>query len=112
MDIEFTAGTNPGKTVEGAAQRGLALAAEYVLQQANQAVPIEEGTLQRSGRASVDDDGLRAAVSYDTPYAVAVHEDLTARHDEGRTAKWLEQAMNDSADQVGQIIAQAIRGEL
>lgn len=99
------------RTKKGAA-RGLALAGEHVLGEANKRVPIEEGTLTRSGAASVDEKKLRGAVSYDTPYAVRQHEDLGLKHDEGREPKYLENAFNAEADAVGEIIAQAIRGEL
>lgn len=112
MEVEFRTKVDAIAVVNDAARRGLALAAEYVLEQANRTVPHEEGTLQRSGRASVADDELRAAVSYDTPYAVPVHENLRAAHDAGRRAKWLELTMQEQADAVRQIVADAIRGVL
>lgn len=108
----FTAGEPVDERVRGAAARGLLLAAEAVLTEATDTVPIEEGTLQRSGRASVDPQNLRGLVSYDTPYAVRVHEDMTARHDPGRRAKWLEAAMAENTDMIRQIIADSIRGAL
>lgn len=52
---------------EGAAN-GLTLAAEHLLQVSREVVPLEEGTLSRSGVADVDRGDLRAAVSYDGPY--------------------------------------------
>lgn len=94
------------------AARGLALAAEHVLQVSRTRVPIEEGTLERSGVASVDEAALRGAVSYDTPYAVRQHEDLTLRHDDGREAKYLEGALADEADTVAEIVAAEIRRSL
>ncbi|GHH67620.1 hypothetical protein GCM10017673_14920 [Streptosporangium violaceochromogenes] len=51
-----------------AAARGLQKGMEHVLQASRELVPLEEGTLARSGVASVDEGGLRGAVSYDTPY--------------------------------------------
>ena len=102
--------------ITGAASRinagtltGLELAAEFVLQLANTRVPVEEGTLERSGRATVDYSQLRAAVSYDTVYAVPQHEHLDWRHSDGRQAKYLESAINDSAVQVRDIVAAQIR---
>lgn len=92
------------------AAAGLELAAEYVLQVSNDHVPIEEGTLERSGTVTVDPVNLRAAIAYDTPYAVAQHEDLDAQHDPGRTAKYLENAMNSERKTVREIIADAMRG--
>lgn len=94
-----------------AAARGLALAAEHVLGEARKTVPIEEGTLERSGATSLDPENLKAAVSFDTPYSVRQHEDMTARHDPGRTAKYLENAINTEREAVKEIIARTIRGE-
>ena len=94
-----------------AAVKGLEDAAEHVLGVSNQRVPIEEATLERSGRASVDASTLQAAVSYDTPYAVVQHEDMTLQHDPGRSAKFLETALNQEAGAVQQIIADRIRRE-
>lgn len=92
-----------------AAVRGLALGAEHILGEARKQVPHEEGTLERSGVASVDEGRLEAAVSFDTPYAVRQHEDMTAQHDDGRKAKYLEDPFNDEADTVRDIIAAQLR---
>lgn len=94
------------------AARGLGLAAEHILQVSNRRVPIEEGTLERSGVASVDEAKLRGAVSYDTPYAVKQHEDMTLAHDAGRTAKYLENALDSERRKVGEIVAKEVRREL
>lgn len=71
--------------------------AEYVLGESIQQVPHEEGDLQSSGKVSVDEGSSRVAVSYDTPYAVRQHEDMTYRHDAGRKAKYLEDPLNAAA---------------
>lgn len=112
MEIEFRAGADPGKTMADAARVGLLRAAEFALEQANRTVPHEEGTLQRSGKAVSDGQALRAAVSYDTPYAVAQHENVTYRHNKGRRAKWLELTMREQQEKIAGIIAATIRGEL
>lgn len=85
----------------------LALGTEHLLSEANKQVPHDEGTLERSGRAS--NDGKRGAVSYDTPYAVRQHEDLSLHHDGKGQAKWLELTMGQEATTVGQIIATRLR---
>lgn len=64
--------------------------AEYVLGESIRQVPLEEGDLQSSGKVSVDEGRSMAAVSYDTPYAIRQHEDLSYKHDAGRKAKYLE----------------------
>lgn len=98
--------------IEDGAAKGLHLAAEHVLGEATKTVPIEEGTLQRSGATDVDPANLQASVYYDTPYAARQHEEMDYHHDSGRTAKWLENAFNAEAGTVGVIIAKTIRGEL
>ena len=94
------------------AVRGLQLGTEHLLQVSRTQVPIEEATLERSGVASVDPGTLTGAVSYDTPYAVRQHEDLTLRHDDGRKAKYLEDPMKDEAAQIRELIAAQIRRSL
>lgn len=95
-----------------AAADGLSDGAEHVLQLSRRRVPIEEGTLERSGRASVDDSQLLAAVSYDTAYAVRQHEDMSLRHDDGRQAKYLESALNEARAEVIALVQQRIKGVL
>lgn len=92
------------------AERGVALAVEHLLGAARQRVPIEEGTLERSGVASTE--GLTGAVSFDTVYAVRQHEELTWRHDPGRTAKYLENPANEERDQMLDLIAAQVRRAL
>ncbi len=81
--------------IRAAAIRGVQLGAEHLLEVARQRVPIEEGTLERSGVVSVDEDAITAAISFDTPYAVRQHEELTYQHDSGRTAKYLERPLHE-----------------
>ncbi|KOX33090.1 hypothetical protein ADL06_10070 [Streptomyces sp. NRRL F-6491] len=98
--------------IREAAARGLLLGAEHVLAASRQRVPIAEGTLERSGATSVDEQQMTAAVSYDTPYARRVHEDMTARHAPGRTAKFLEGVLPETAGEVQALIAAQIRRAL
>lgn len=105
--VKLNTGRIKRKTRDGAG-RGLYLAAEHGLAEAKRRVPIEEGTLERSGTASVDEAEMKAAVSFDTPYAVVQHEDLTMRHDDGRQAKYLENALNDNREEFLRIFAQQL----
>lgn len=91
------------------AARGLLAAAEHLLGESRKVVPIEEATLERSGHAEVDDSALVARVSYDTPYAVRQHEDLTLGHDPGRQAKYLEEPADREGKVIGEIVAREIR---
>lgn len=91
---------------------GLTNGAEYLLGEARAIVPIEESTLERSGVATVDRSSMTAAVSFDTPYAVRQHEELTWQHDEGRQAKYLEQPAVTEAATIHAIIAAEVRRAL
>ncbi|UNZ18872.1 hypothetical protein [Streptomyces sp. 891-h] len=99
------------RTRAGAA-RGVRLAVEHLLQVSRARVPIEEGTLERSGTATVDEQELTGAVAYDTPYAVRQHEEMNYRHDAGRGPKYLEQPLNEEAAAMQQIIAAQVRRAL
>jgi hypothetical protein len=99
-----------------AARRGLALAMEHLLGVATERVPIEEGTLMRSGQSGVDDAELLGIVTFSAynardgyDYAVRQHEDLTLRHAPGRTAKYLEGPLLEEADTMARIVAEAVR---
>jgi hypothetical protein len=96
---------------EGGIQ-GLKLASEHLLEAANRTVPIEEGTLERSGATALDEATLKAAVSYDTVYAIYQHEHLDFRHAPGRRAKWLELAFYEEADTMQRLVSTAIRRAL
>lgn len=76
------------------AARGLHLALEHLLSESNKIVPLDEGTLLRSGTVSMEDSQLLGAVAYNTPYAVRQHEEVDWRHAPGRQAKYLETAVN------------------
>ena len=97
------------RELRAAAARGLLLAAEHVLTEAQEVVPLDEGYLQSTGTASVDEGTLTAAVSFDGPYAVRQHEELDWRHAPGRQAKYLEQPLNANRGPVQRIIAAQVR---
>lgn len=100
--------SDPSGVIAAAILDGLKLGGEHVLKLARDRVPIETGTLERSGMAS-DDGKDTVAVSFDTPYAVRQHEDLTARHDAGREAKYLETAVADGRQDVAALVAARVR---
>lgn len=105
-------GRQVSANVRAAGIRGLRLAAEHVLEEANRTVPLEEGTLMRSGTVSVDERQGVAAISYDTPYAIRQHEDTTLRHDPGRRAKWLQLTLQERARAIRDYIAGEIKKAL
>lgn len=94
-----------------AAAHGIELGLEHVLAESKKLVPLEEGTLERSGKVTVDAARLEGAVSYDTVYARRQHEELTWKHAPGRQAKYLEQPAHTEAEKVVEIVAATIRRE-
>ncbi|WKU03753.1 hypothetical protein [Micromonospora sp. HUAS LYJ1] len=96
----------------GASFDGTLLAGEHLLQMSSGLAPHEEGDLERSGEVSSDPGTGAVAVSYDRPYAVKQHEDMTLRHDEGRQAKYLEEPMDTERDTMLALIARATRKPL
>lgn len=91
------------------AARGLQLALEHILAESNAIIPLEEGTLMRSGQTSIDEANLTGTVSYGTPYAVRQHEELTWRHAPGRQAKYLETAVNTSRQECLRVMQGELR---
>ncbi|MEV4245229.1 hypothetical protein AB0J63_17660 [Streptosporangium canum] len=100
------------KGVHEAAADGLQKWMEHNLQAARDEVPHEEGTLERSGVASVDRAQLKGAVSFDTPYSVIQHERLDFKHDDGRKAKYLEDPWDREAATGLELVAAEMRRAL
>lgn len=98
---------------EKQARQGLAAAGKLVLAESNAHVPHEDGDFERTGRVTVDDGRLVAAVSYkDVAFkdqAVVLHEDDELTHDAGRTAHFLERAFAKSAPQVAAVLGDRVR---
>lgn len=84
--------------------------AELVLAKSNEIVPYNEGVLQASGHVDVDTRARIATISYDTPYAVRLHENPQYTFQHGRRGKWLEQTLKIYAKQIGEIFARTFQG--
>lgn len=99
--------------VKQAAAEGLGVGGELILSASNEQVPHEDGDLSRTGAVAVDEEALKAAISYrDVAYtgqASDQHENMTYRHDEGRNAKFLENALNANREAALAAVAASIR---
>lgn len=84
-----------------AARRG----ADLLRDEAVQRTPLETGTLRNSAKVTSADG--EAAVSYNTPYAVKQHEELSYAHQDGQ-AKYLETAMADNRKAIGEVIRESM----
>ena len=85
-----------------AGMQALSEGGELVLTESQEEVPHATGTLQRSGTVTKVPSEFAVYISYNTPYAVRQHEDLSLRHPDprnpistpGRKAKYLEDPFN------------------
>ena len=73
-------------------------------------VPHDQGILQASGSASVEESGdeVWAEVGYHTPYALRLHEHPEYKFQKGRKGKYLEDPLKVNLRTWGDYIATAI----
>jgi len=102
-------GDEVSQAVQTAVIRGLKIGAEHILQESRTLVPLDEGTLERSGTVVMDESELEALILYDTPYAVEQHEDLWFEHAPGRSAKYLEGPMHYEFEAAMALVAAQVR---
>lgn len=94
-----------------AALKGQKLLAQNILGESQKIVPVDTGTLKRSGHISTK--GNITTISYNTPYALKQHEDPTLNHPRGGEAKYLERPFNEKVGEyenyVGTEVYKAMR---
>ncbi|CAN5567916.1 hypothetical protein BH23CHL7_BH23CHL7_23940 [soil metagenome] len=94
------------RAVESASKRATARAGEAVLGAADRRVPYRTGALAASGSVELTDEG--AAVSYGTAYARVLHAHPEWNYG-GRSGRWLADAVDESATDVGGLMADELR---
>lgn len=112
------------------AARGLKAMADDVYERSQSLIPEAPGDvrgsgyMKKTGRVEVDERELRAMVSYDSPprradgrsqsrsVIVFIHEDMNAKHAEGKQAKFLEVPLSEATRLGGEVIARSVRREL
>lgn len=110
---EFTwRGKLAEKIVRQAAMQALHDGAEHILTEAIDETPIDTGALRRSGAVTDAPNEGAVYVSFNTPYAVKQHEDLTLNHPRGGKAKYLEDPFNRNKDKVQRLVAKTVRNAL
>ena len=80
-----------------AALKGQKVLAQNILGESQKIVPVDTGTLRRSGHISTDEALNITTISYNTPYALKQHEDATLNHPNGGEAKYLERPFNEKS---------------
>lgn len=102
------------RKVQAGAIDGLEDAARAVLAKAQANIPVSDPaddpdpnvSLRRAGRITPDGKGY--IISFETPYAAKVHEDLRARHPRGGQAKYLKRAVDEITPTLDRIIASKV----
>lgn len=94
--------------------QGLNKAAEHVLAEAIDRVPVDQGDLRLSGAVTrTGNINEPALVSFDTPYAARLHEhpeyNFSPKTNANAQGKWLENAAVESKDEVGRLIRDEIK---
>ncbi len=89
-----------------AAQAG----AEALQDAAERIIPTESSELRESGRVTADGD--RAALSYDTPYAVIEHQSGYPRHAPPTTKHFVTRPMLESGEEILVAMGEAVNAEL
>lgn len=80
-----------------AALKGQKVLAQNILGESQKLVPVDTGTLKRSGHVSTERN--ITTISYNTPYALKQHEDASLNHPKGGEAKYLERPFNEKSQE-------------
>ena len=81
--------------VEKAAMKGLRKLGEEILTEAKELCPVDSGTLRQSGSVRANSKNKTVEISFNTPYALKQHEEMSYNHPNGGQAKYLEQPFNE-----------------
>ena len=89
--------------------RGLTKAGLFIQRESQKIVPVDTGALKNSARtrlvrAATKGSEQYAEVSYNTAYAVRVHEDPVAKHKKGKTYKYLEIPFLENQAKIAEIV--------
>ena len=100
------------EAMRDAAARAVLEVAEDALTESNDRAPLDEGDLVRSGDVVPHPEQAAASITYDTPYAIVQHEDVTLKHPRQGEHHWLERTVEENAPRYFQWIADRIRAAL
>lgn len=91
---------------------GLKRAGLFIQRESQKIVPVEFGLLRNSARTTSEGKGFNTevVVSYETSYAIFVHENLDAKHKKGKVAKFLENTVKLRRKEIADIVKEAVEG--
>jgi hypothetical protein len=107
------------RAVREGAEDGMRLAAEAILEEAKRNVPVGDPKVDPDPNVSLRDSGGidRTAdggyrITFDTPYAAYIHENLHAQHPRGGGPKFLEHALTTLGPQLDRFVATAVQPQV
>ena len=105
-------GEEAERLIRETAFRAILDGAEVILTEAIDEAPFKSGTLRRSGTVTEAPQDNAVYISFNTPYAVKQHEDLTLKHPRGGKAKYLEDPFKRNAKKVERLVALRVKAAL
>ena len=102
-------------TMRSSVEKAVDGVVEEVLAESKKECPWKTGDLRRRGHPEVVRDDLNNylfTIIYPLPYALKVHEDLSANHPRGGKAKYLEDPVNRAAPTLLRRIEFAMKKDL
>ena len=105
-------GEEAERLIRETAFRAILDGAEVILTEAIDETPIDTGTLRRSGTVTEAPQDNVVYISFNTPYAVKQHEDLTLKHPRGGKAKYLEDPFKRNAGKVKRLAELRVKAAL
>ena len=112
---QFTQGLTQAREIaQQAAVKAVSQFGNHLIGDAAEIAPVLTGALKASGtaeEAKLEGDTVEQRIGFNTDYAAIVHENLSARHDQGE-AKYLSKAMQQDAPKFGPFVGKNVKEAL
>lgn len=97
--------------MKSAVKEGVTDSTLHLLGESKQQAPLDTGDLRGAGKSKVTQVGedIVGTVSFNKPYALIQHEDMTFNHPKGGKAKYLSDPLNQNANRYKRYIQDKVR---
>ena len=102
---------NVRRMIKQKTREAMEMVVNDLTRRSKQLAPLDTGDLRGAGEGDVKEVGgeITGTVSFNKPYAMVQHEDMTYIHPRGGQAKYLEQPLNENRDRYKEFIKNKIR---
>ena len=102
---------NVKRMIKQKTKEAMEMVVNDLTRRSKQLAPLDTGDLRGAGEGDVNFDGddVVGTVSFNKPYAMVQHEDMTFNHPRGGQAKYLEQPLNENRDRYKEFIKNKVR---